>query len=71
MASLHNYYLMRRENFSPFNLVPKYYPLAEILKQRQNKIWGGVWRPHETLPSERKLGELYKLSRTKIRSRIY
>ncbi|HBY93130.1 MAG: GntR family transcriptional regulator [Ardenticatenaceae bacterium] len=51
----------------PFSAVPKYYQLHDILQQ---KIEDGVWRPHESLPSERELESLYNVSRTTIREAL-
>lgn len=51
----------------PFNAVPKYYQLASILRQ---KIEDGEWLPRASIPSERQLEVIYKLSRTTIREAI-
>ncbi len=51
----------------PYNAVPKYHQLASILRQ---KIEEGEWEPRSTIPSERQLENLYKVSRTTIREAI-
>lgn len=51
----------------PFNVVPKYYQLASILRQ---KIEDGDWEPRSPIPSERQLEVLYKISRTTIREAL-
>jgi GntR family transcriptional regulator len=56
-----------KNHISPFSFVPKYYQLAEILNQ---KIEDGEWNPHESIPSERELVELYKVSRTTVREAL-
>jgi GntR family transcriptional regulator len=54
-------------SLDPLNIVPKYYQLANMLR---HKIEDGEWAPHEVIPSERQLEELYGLSRTTIRQAI-
>jgi len=51
----------------PNNIIPKYYQLSNILRQ---KIEEGAWQPHEPIPSERQLEEQYNLSRPTIRQAI-
>jgi len=51
----------------PGNIIPKYYQLANILRQ---KIEDGNWQQHECIPSERLLEEQYNLSRPTIRQAI-
>lgn len=51
----------------PGNILPKYYQLATILRQ---KIEEGAWKEHEPIPSERQLEEQYNLSRPTIRQAI-
>ena len=47
--------------------VPKYYQLANILRERINS---GELKAHEPIPSERQLEEIYSVSRTTIRQAI-
>jgi GntR family transcriptional regulator len=51
----------------PYDYAPKYYQLASILRQR---ITGGELAPHQPIPSERQLEEIYSVSRTTIRQAI-
>lgn len=51
----------------PYNAVPKYYQLADILRE---KIDQGDWQPRSPIPSERQLESLYGISRTTIREAI-
>jgi GntR family transcriptional regulator len=51
----------------PLSAVPKYYQLAEILRQ---KIDSNDWRPHDSLPPERELETLYNVSRTTVREAL-
>ncbi len=51
----------------PLSAVPKYYQLAEILRQ---KIDSEQWRPHDPLPPERELETLYNVSRTTVREAL-
>lgn len=51
----------------PFAALPKYYQLAEIIKQR---IEQGEWEPRSPIPSERQLETLYGVSRTTTREAI-
>ena len=51
----------------PGNIIPKYYQLSNILRQ---KIEEGTWQAHEPIPSERQLEEQYNLSRPTIRQAI-
>ena len=51
----------------PFSVVPKYYQLSEILRQ---KIEDNVWLPHDPLPPERELESLYNVSRTTVREAL-
>ncbi|MCZ7553938.1 MAG: hypothetical protein B6D39_10965 [Anaerolineae bacterium UTCFX2] len=52
---------------NPYDVVPKYYQLANILKQ---KILEGEWQPRTLIPSERALEAQYNISRTTIRQAI-
>jgi GntR family transcriptional regulator len=52
---------------NPFDSVPKYHQLYEILRQQ---IEEGHWQPHESIPSERELEKLYDVSRTTIRQAL-
>jgi GntR family transcriptional regulator len=51
----------------PGNIIPKYYQLSNILRQ---KIEEGAWHAHEPIPSERQLEDQYNLSRPTIRQAI-
>ncbi len=51
---------------NPFNIVPKYHQLYDILRQQ---IEDG-WQPHEAIPSERELENLYNVSRTTVRQAL-
>lgn len=51
----------------PHNIIPKYYQLASILRQ---KIEDGEWPPRAAIPSERQLEKLYNVSRTTTREAI-
>lgn len=51
----------------PSNVLPKYYQLANILRQQ---IENGDFQPHDAIPSERKLEQRYNLSRPTIRQAI-
>lgn len=51
----------------PLSAVPKYYQLAEILRQQ---IDSDQWRPHDSLPPERELETLYNVSRTTVREAL-
>ena len=51
----------------PGNIIPKYYQLANILRQM---IEDGAWKQHEPILSERQLEEQYNLSRPTIRQAI-
>ncbi len=51
----------------PTNVIPKYYQLANILRQQ---IENGDFQPHDTIPSERQLEQRYNLSRPTIRQAI-
>ena len=52
---------------NPYDIVPKYHQLYEILHQR---IEDGDWQPHEAIPSERELENHYSVSRTTIRQAL-
>ena len=52
---------------NPYDITPKYYQLANILRQ---KILEGEWPPRTPIPSERQLEAIYNLSRTTIRQAI-
>jgi GntR family transcriptional regulator len=51
----------------PANIVPKYYQLANILRE---KILNGEFPAQDAIPSERQLEEQYNLSRPTIRQAI-
>lgn len=51
----------------PNDFVPKYYQLANILRER---ISAGELPPHQPIPSERQLEQIYSVSRTTIRQAI-
>ncbi|MDK2981157.1 MAG: GntR family transcriptional regulator, N-acetylglucosamine utilization regulator [Chloroflexota bacterium] len=51
----------------PANIVPKYYQLANILRE---KILNGEFSAQDAIPSERQLEEQYNLSRPTIRQAI-
>ncbi len=51
----------------PSHIIPKYYQLANILRRQ---IEEGLFKPHETIPSERHLESQYNLSRPTIRQAI-
>lgn len=52
---------------NPYDMTPKYYQLANILKE---KILNGEWPPRTPIPSERALESQYNISRTTIRQAI-
>ncbi|MCC6146646.1 MAG: GntR family transcriptional regulator [Anaerolineaceae bacterium] len=52
---------------NPYDIIPKYYQLANILRQ---KIREGEWPPRTPIPSERQLETQYSVSRTTIRQAI-
>ncbi len=52
---------------NPYDVVPKYYQLAAILRR---KIEEGEWQPRTPIPSERQLEVQYNVSRTTIRQAI-
>lgn len=47
--------------------LPRYYQLKEIMRQ---KIREGEWQPGDLIPSERELGEQYRISRMTARQAI-
>ncbi|HUV15940.1 MAG TPA: GntR family transcriptional regulator [Pelolinea sp.] len=51
----------------PANIIPKYYQLANILRQQ---IENGKFKAHDAIPSERQIEEQYNLSRPTIRQAI-
>ncbi len=51
----------------PNDFTPKYYQLASILREQ---IEQGSLTPHQAIPSERNLEEIYSVSRTTIRQAI-
>jgi len=51
----------------PNDVTPKYYQLASILREQ---IEQGRLDPHQAIPSERNLEEIYSVSRTTIRQAI-
>ena len=58
---------MARDHVDPNEILPKYYQLYQIIKQ---KIDDGVWLPHQTIPAERELEEIYNVSRTTVRKTL-
>ncbi len=55
------------EHIDPDDFLPRYYQLANILRQR---IADGKVEAHQPIPSERELEKLYNVSRTTIRQAI-
>lgn len=55
------------EHIDPDDYVPRYYQLANILRDR---ILDGKFDPHQPIPSERELEKIYRVSRTTIRPAI-
>lgn len=51
----------------PNNILPRYYQLINIIK---GQIDSKKWKPHEPIPSERQLEEIYNVSRTTIRQAL-
>lgn len=51
----------------PYDLVPKYGQLANIIRQ---KIEDGEWGGEKPIPSERELEEIYNVSRTTVRQAL-
>jgi GntR family transcriptional regulator len=51
----------------PSNIIPKYYQLANIIRQQ---IENGAFLPHTAIPSERQIEDQYSLSRPTIRQAI-
>jgi GntR family transcriptional regulator len=51
----------------PHTAIPKYYQLANILR---DKIEAGEWPPRSPIPSERQLEQMYYVSRPTIRQAI-
>jgi len=51
----------------PSDVIPKYYQLANILRQQ---IESGDFKPYDAIPSERQLEQNYNLSRPTIRQAI-
>src|SRR5512142_2655019 len=58
---------MNRDHIDPYDLVPKYGQLADIIRQ---KIERGEWGGEEPIPSERELEETYQVSRTTVRQAL-
>lgn len=58
---------MGKSRVNPFDSVPKYHQLYEILRQQ---IEEGFWEPHEAIPSERELEIRYNVSRTTVRQAL-
>jgi GntR family transcriptional regulator len=54
-------------SINPNNILPRYYQLVNIIRQ---KIEGGELQPHDSIPSERQLEQLYGVSRTTIRKAL-
>jgi GntR family transcriptional regulator len=59
--------MMAKDRVDPNEIMPKYYQLYQIIKQ---KIDDGVWLPHQMIPSERELEEIYNVSRTTVRQTL-
>jgi len=59
--------LNKLHRVDPFSAVPKYYQLAEILRQ---KIENEELKPHDSLPPERELEAIYAVSRTTVREAL-
>jgi GntR family transcriptional regulator len=57
----------KNEYINPFDLVPKYGQLANIVRQ---KIEDGEWGGDKPIPSERELENIYKVSRTTVREAL-
>jgi len=55
------------ETIDPNNFVPRYYQLANILRE---SISQGKFEAHQPIPSERQLETIYSVSRTTIRQAI-
>jgi len=55
------------EHIDPDDFLPRYYQLANILRER---ITDGEVEAHQPIPSERELEKLYSVSRTTIRQAI-
>lgn len=55
------------EIIDPNDFLPRYYQLANILREN---IANGKFGPHQPIPSERQLETLYSVSRTTIRQAI-
>lgn len=51
----------------PFDVVPKYHQLFELIRQ---KIEEGEWQPYQSIPSERDLVDLYNVSRVTVRQAL-
>jgi len=51
----------------PHDFLPRYYQLANILRERISK---GEWKARQPIPSERRLEKLFSVSRTTIRQAI-
>lgn len=58
---------MANSRVNPFDSVPKYHQLYEILRQQ---IEEGLWKPHEAIPPERELESRYNVSRTTVRQAL-
>jgi GntR family transcriptional regulator len=58
---------IRLSRVDPLSAVPKYYQLAEILRQ---KIESDEWKTHDSLPAERELEVIYGVSRTTVREAL-
>ncbi len=58
---------MNRDHIDPYDLLPKYGQLADIIRQ---KIERGEWAGEEPIPSERELEEMYRVSRTTVRQAL-
>ena len=58
---------MARDRVDPNEIIPKYYQLYQIIKQ---KIDDGIWLPHRAIPAERELEEIYNVSRTTVRKTL-
>lgn len=58
---------MGRDHIYPYDLVPKYGQLADIIRQ---KIERGEWGSGELIPSERELEGMCQVSRTTVRQAL-
>lgn len=59
--------ITRPMRIDPLHVLPKYYQLCEIIRQ---KIEDGEWQPDQPIPSERELEATYAVSRTTVRQAL-